>query len=506
MMRRGLRLACRNPSIAPKSTNSNSPAVSASLVDSQNLRRLRFVAFFETTKKNKRALSSVMTKIKSYLQKLFADRQIYIRSRRNVIFIALSRRSIISLTTFGLAVVFWVGFASVHVVFEDRITAKRERDARALHLAHKTEINRLQLAYDDVTTQLSLATDWFSETTHNLEKRHEKLNRVLERHAQISSNLRDMQKTFASVALKNKRVRNQTKLVAQTGETGNMMMESRTATIASMPVNLQLSDTSQITPVYGSKPIVPHVPDEVVARLTSLATRQSNMLDALEENIDMKVTQFEALIAETTILDKENFMARVLGPDARAMGGPYIPLADDESGLESRLDRQLYRISNNLDRLESLSQSMAHIPLALPIHDYLVTSNFGTRVDPFTTRTAFHSGVDFGTAAGMPVYASLPGTVVRTGLKGPYGLVVELDHGNGFRTRYGHLAKSHVKRGQYISFQEHIADAGNSGRSTGSHLHYEIWYDGKVKDPNGFLNAGKQIFNLAEAINPTPNR
>jgi len=95
---------------------------------------------------------------------------------------------------------------------------------------------------------------------------------------------------------------------------------------------------------------------------------------------------------------------------------------------------------------------------------------------------------------------------VRTGLKGPYGLVVELDHGNGFRTRYGHLGKSHVKRGQYIGFQEPIADAGSSGRSTGPHLHYEIWYDGKVKDPAGFLNAGKQIFNIAEAIKPTTSR
>ena len=126
---------------------------------------------------------------------------------------------------------------------------------------------------------------------------------------------------------------------------------------------------------------------------------------------------------------------------------------------------------------------MAKIPLSLPIHDYRVTSGFGPRLDPFKKRAAFHAGVDFGTATGTPVYATLSGTVTRSGYKGPYGLVVEIDHGNGFRSRYGHLARSRVRRGQAVEFQQHIADAGNSGRSTGPHLHYEVWYEGKVRDP-----------------------
>jgi murein DD-endopeptidase MepM/ murein hydrolase activator NlpD len=446
-----------------------------------------------------------MEKIKTNLLRLFADRQIYIRSQGNVTFIALSRRTVVGMAGAALALVLWVGFASVHVLFEDEIAAQRERDVQAKHRAYETEINRLQLAYNDVTSQLSLATDWFNETTNNLEKRHNELNKVLEQHAQISSNLRDMQQTFAQVAQSNKRIRNKTELVAQAGNSGDMMMESRTATAASAPPTLQLSGASPIAALDTDKMAIPHVPDGVLTRLDRLDTRQSDLLDALEENIDVKVAQFEALIAETSILDTENFVARVLGSDARASGGPYIPLPG-ASDLSSHLHRQLYRISNNLNRLEDLSKSVTQVPFALPIHDYRLTSTFGARVDPFTQRTAFHSGVDFGTAAGTPVYATLPGTVVRTGLKGPYGLVVELDHGNGFRTRYGHLGKSHVKRGQYIGFQEHIADAGSSGRSTGPHLHYEIWYDGKVKDPAGFLNAGKQIFNIAEAIKPTTSR
>ena len=133
-----------------------------------------------------------------------------------------------------------------------------------------------------------------------------------------------------------------------------------------------------------------------------------------------------------------------------------------------------------------------------------MTSGFGARIDPFKKRAAFHAGVDFGTASGTPVHTTLAGTVTRAGYKGPYGLIVEIDHGNGFRTRYGHLARALVRQGQRVEFQQHIADAGNSGRSTGPHLHYEVGYDGKVRNPMAFLDAGKPIFNIAEAIQSTP--
>ena len=144
-------------------------------------------------------------------------------------------------------------------------------------------------------------------------------------------------------------------------------------------------------------------------------------------------------------------MARVLPDSDTAIGGPFIPV-NSRVGRNNKLQQQLYRISNGLDRLSGLSQSMAKIPLALPIHDYRLTSTFGARMDPFKKRISFHAGVDFGTANGTPVYATLPGTVVRSGYKGPYGLMVEIDHDNGFRTRYGHLARSRVRNASALTF------------------------------------------------------
>jgi murein DD-endopeptidase MepM/ murein hydrolase activator NlpD len=442
----------------------------------------------------------MMSKIKTRINRIFADKQIYIRSQGKVTFVPLSTRSQILLSSFLMAVCLWVGFASVNVLFQDRIVNQREAQLREMQLAYETELSRLQRAYDDLNAQLVLTRDWFTQTTDKLEARHNQLNTVMEQNARVSSNLRSMQEAFASVAKRSKRNKSAVELVGRTSDQVHQVMKSRNLTASASPAGLRLAQNVAADTVAAATPLaLPHVSKDVYSRITSLDTRQRDMLDALEESVDEKVREFEEVIAGTDILDTENFMARVLPESALAIGGPYIPLSD-RAGLNSRLHQQIYRISNNLDRLQNLSQSMTKIPLATPIHDYSLTSGFGARMDPFKKRAAFHAGVDFGTPTGTPVHTTLPGTVTQAGYKGPYGLMVEIDHGNGFRTRYAHLNRSRVQRGQRVEFQQHIADAGNSGRSTGPHLHYEIWFDGKVRDPIAFLNTGKQIFNIAETI------
>ncbi len=441
------------------------------------------------------------SRLKNFLLlKLFAEKQIYIRSQGKVTFVPISTRSQIILSGFFIAVCLWVGFASINLLFHDRIANQRELQFRQAQLAYETEMSRLQRAYDDLNAQLVLTRDWFVQTTDKLEARHNQLNNVLEQNARVSSDLRLMQESLARVAKRSKRNKSTIELVGRRRDQVHQTMESRSLSSSVANTEPQLTQASLPNGDSDSLDLnMPHVPKQVINRIASLDTRQRDLLDALEESVDAKVKEFEAVIAGTEILDTENFMARVLPESELAIGGPYIPL-NDRPGLNTQLHQQIYRISNNLDRLQNLSQSMTKIPLATPIHDYSVTSGFGARIDPFKKRAAFHAGVDFGAATGTPVHTTLPGTVTRAGYKGPYGLMVEIDHGNGFRTRYGHLARSRVRRGQQVEFQQHIADAGSSGRSTGPHLHYEIWYDGKVRNPLAFLDSGKQIFNIAETI------
>ena len=239
--------------------------------------------------------------------------------------------------------------------------------------------------------------------------------------------------------------------------------------------------------------------DETYVRIDNLSVRQKDLIDAVEENTDKALREYVAIIEGTNLLKPDNFVAQIVPEEERASGGPYIPLAS-KNKLGQNLDQQLFRISSNLERLDNLSRAITHIPLARPIHNYRQTSSFGPRIDPIQKRPAFHSGVDFGTPTGTAVYATLAGVVTYAGNRGPYGKVVEIDHGNGFKTRYAHLNKTRVRRGQSVGFQDQIGDSGNTGRSTGPHLHYEIWYEGRVRDPHSFLTTGQQIFSVSETL------
>jgi len=116
-----------------------------------------------------------------------------------------------------------------------------------------------------------------------------------------------------------------------------------------------------------------------------------------------------------------------------------------------------------------------------------VSSTFGNRRDPFNTRMAFHSGVDFAANRGTPVYASAGGKVIFAGNRPAYGRTVEIDHGNGMVTRYAHTHKILVKKDQVVLPGQVIAQVGSSGRSTGTHLHFEIIKDGYFVDPSPWL-------------------
>jgi murein DD-endopeptidase MepM/ murein hydrolase activator NlpD len=147
-----------------------------------------------------------------------------------------------------------------------------------------------------------------------------------------------------------------------------------------------------------------------------------------------------------------------------------------------------------LAELNTLSAALDHVPLAMPVSGgFDRSSGFGARVDPFTRRYAFHPGIDFAGPWGSLVWATAPGKVVFAGYRGGYGNMVEIDHGYGLHTRYGHLSKITVRNGARIDKGGNLGRIGSTGRSTGPHVHYEVWYDNVLKNPNNFIEAGRNV-------------
>ena len=147
-----------------------------------------------------------------------------------------------------------------------------------------------------------------------------------------------------------------------------------------------------------------------------------------------------------------------------------------------------------MEKLDDVVAALRAVPLIAPAELGSVSSGFGARVDPFNEELAFHSGIDFSGPLGADVRVTAPGVVVFAGPRGAYGNTVEVDHGYGIRTRYGHLSKILVQVGTRLDTGAVIGRLGSTGRSTGPHVHYEVWYDNAVRNPGNFIKAGHYVF------------
>lgn len=172
-------------------------------------------------------------------------------------------------------------------------------------------------------------------------------------------------------------------------------------------------------------------------------------------------------------------------------GGPMVAIRNP-----SRFDTKVKDLDDALDRLDALKAELEKVPIANPAPGRPVTSGFGYRRDPLLGMAAMHTGIDFRSRPYTAVTATAAGTVTRAGWAGGYGRMVEIDHGGGYATRYGHLNEVLVDVGQKVGLGDLIGRSGNTGRSTGPHLHYEVRHNGAAVDPVIFLRAGRVIRDL----------
>jgi murein DD-endopeptidase MepM/ murein hydrolase activator NlpD len=180
-----------------------------------------------------------------------------------------------------------------------------------------------------------------------------------------------------------------------------------------------------------------------------------------------------------------------------ATGGPLIPAASAEAASTLNADNQyraLFQSWKKLDGPQSgVVSGVVAIPSVQPVAKMDFTSNFGIRSDPFRGSAAMHAGVDIRGPVGTPIYATADGFVAEADRRGGYGNLVEISHGKGIATRYGHLSKILVRPGQRIERGQMIALMGSTGRSTGSHLHYEVRIDGRAVNPVPFLSSADYL-------------
>ncbi|PRY78518.1 M23 family metallopeptidase [Marivita geojedonensis] len=242
--------------------------------------------------------------------------------------------------------------------------------------------------------------------------------------------------------------------------------------------------------------------DQVVADAQDALIRADEMateIKLMEEKNDTIFRQLEeAMTVSVKPLDKM-FEAAGMNPDTilnqvrrgySGQGGPLMPLSFSTRGEEPSEDvLRANRILNQMDRLNLYRIAAEKAPFAMPIKDsFRFTSGFGYRWG------RLHAGTDFAGAHGTPIYATADGVVTYAGWQSGYGRLVKIQHEFGIETRYAHNSKLYVKKGQRVSRGDRIAAMGNTGRSTGTHLHYEVRVGGKPVNPMIYIKAANDVF------------
>ena len=228
--------------------------------------------------------------------------------------------------------------------------------------------------------------------------------------------------------------------------------------------------------------------DLVVRSLDRLDSRANTTLAAIDRRAVVNSARQSAILVDAG-LDPDRLAAAK--PLANA-GGPLIPIDIDPTA--PAFEQATARVARDVSFAERLHALMPFVPLSKPLAgDAAVTSPFGYRADPFLGRPALHTGVDLLQPYGSDIRATAAGRVVHAGVAGGYGDMVEIDHGFGLTTVYGHMSEISVAEGQDVAQGQILGRLGSTGRSTGPHLHYEVRVDGEPVDPERFLRAGAEL-------------
>jgi murein DD-endopeptidase MepM/ murein hydrolase activator NlpD len=223
---------------------------------------------------------------------------------------------------------------------------------------------------------------------------------------------------------------------------------------------------------------------QVENRLNSLKAAQNNSFENMSLRIRKRKQQLVKVFNLTGIsIDMIHHQST---HPIYAQGGPLFELSKNTTN-------KYHQLTNELIDLRQLETSLKNVPVKLPVKDYYISSGYGYRKDPILNKKSMHKGIDLAGWHKTEIYAPANGKVKRAGRNGSYGNFIEIDHLNGFTTRYGHLYKIKVKEDEYVSENVVIGLMGNTGRSTSTHLHYEVLFDAKTINPLKLTKALKHV-------------
>ena len=403
------------------------------------------------------AKSGWSMKRRSPFRGLLQTRQIYVRSNSDVQFITVSPISQISLLIIFLIGFLWMAFASVNIVFKDQLLELKQQKLFEARLDYENRLSELRASVERVNDRLLLDQKSY-------------LQKVDEVKAEFNS------------------LATQQKIMEGFFKEGWFPLKQDAP--PTTPAKLQVEGAAEATfseryaVDFQSRLEVVKPLDEMNGSFAVLHGEQLALLKEAQAYSQRKLDTTSVLLTRLGIQPPR--AVALAKAYATNMGGPFVSLAE-QTQRESEIAESIETVHATLEQESKVRNAVADLPLVKPMAQITgISSHYGYRKDPLRLSLAFHGGVDFKSNYAEPVLATSNGKVTWAGPHGPYGNLVEIFHDNGVSTRYGHLKSVNVSLGQKISRGDLIGWMGNTGRSTGPHLHYETRVNGRVIDPQNF--------------------
>lgn len=429
-------------------------------------------------------------KTHALLERFFPERRLFLRSDTETRFIRL--RSETQAIAFG-GVALLVGWTTIAtaILLMDSIGAGNFRDqAQREQITYQQRLNALSRERDSRAAEALAAQERFNAALRQISVMQTELLESETRRRELETGIDVIQTTLRDTMKAREEVG--ARLAALESQAGSGAMSGGAGGQDDGTLNM-LSDALARTAQER---------DQIQADARSALIRAAEMeaeIELMEEKNDAIFRQLEeAMTVSVKPLDKMFEKAgmdpdRILGQVRKGysgQGGPLTPLSFSTRGDEPSADTlRANRILNQMDRLNLYRIAAQKAPFASPLKDpFRFTSGFGRRWG------RLHAGTDFAAPHGTPIYSTADGVVVSAGWSSGYGRLVKIQHEFGIETRYAHLSKIRVKKGQRVSRGQQIGDMGNTGRSTGTHLHYEVRVGGKPVNPMTYIKAANDVF------------
>jgi murein DD-endopeptidase MepM/ murein hydrolase activator NlpD len=405
-------------------------------------------------------IRNLAKKLRELSARYFPERQMYFRTNGVVRFVTVSERTQLLFVSALLGLITWVIVTSIFFVYEQQILAAKEEKVQQAHKEYELATKQFEALKSDI-----------EETARTLEQRQIYLQQLIDTDQSLSKQADEAGQQKEAPA-------------AETSQAGG-------------------GDADLISHEFSTR----ERHEDYLARMQELdyyrfelkriETQQRNLAEVMVRGISSKLAYIDSTLEKSGIKTDKLIQIAQNRPSSELVGqgGPLVVFAD---GFNDALatDEPFARLQAHYNKLIDLEAAIQSMPIVIPAKKYYISSKFGKRRDPFRKTWAQHHGLDMAGWWKTPIYAPGNGTVTKAGRNGAYGNFIEIDHGNGFKSRYGHLSKILVKRGQQVTVEQKIGLMGSTGRSTSPHLHYEIWFNGKPINPLKLFKAAEDVLKI----------